>query len=191
MISVELRGGLKAAEQLRLLRIPVAARRRIMLKVGRATATEFKRTIRRHVRQATVIYPDPAERASKARFYSRTVGWKATPDQAVIFDKGLARNQRLEQGATEAQAKKMRQHGFKLSVGYIQRHFTVGLAGLILRELESGLRQQRTGRGLTARAAPKRKKRESRIVTWWGIYRDEVLATVDVPGIIRRELQTR
>lgn len=191
MITVRVAGGLRLSEQLRLLALDPNERRSILRKIGREIAKRLKKAIRKTVRESSEQFPDRAERAAKARFFSRTVGMKVTPRQVVIFDKGLVHERRLGSGATEQQARRLRQLGFRLSRGYIMRNFSQGTAGLIIREIEQDLRKTRLEAGLSARKAPGKKRGGSLVLMVWRRTHEQILAAVDIPNIIRRELALR
>lgn len=193
MISVELRGALKLRDQLKLVAISPAQRRSVLLKVAREVAKRLKLAIRKTVQasQIPLIYPDRAARSAGARRFSRLVAYRAGSDQAVVFDKGLERQRTLAEGATEEQARKLRKLGFKLSVGYIQRHFSQGLAGLLIREMETESRKDRAARGLSPRKAPRDKRRGSLVMLVWRKHGAAILKGVNVPELIRLELATR
>lgn len=170
----------RTRERLAFLALPATQRRTILRRVAKAIADRLKKQIRAHVRQSPVpeIFPSREERTAAARRFSRTVAYRATADQAVVFDKGVEHEKRLKANATVDQARRLRELGFRLSLAYIRRNFSFGLAGLIIRELENELK----------RKAPKRRGRGSIVLAVWRIYGSRILDEVDIRGLVKREM---
>jgi len=180
MIEVKLIGLERVRERLAFLALPARRRREILRQVGKAVADRLKKQIRAHVRQSPVpeIFPTREERTAAARRFSRMVAWRATSEQAVVFDKGLEHERRLKDRATIAQARRLRELGFKLSVAYIRRKFSMGLAGLIIRELEKDVKRKAS-----------RRKRGSLVLAVWRIHGSRILEDVDVATLVKREME--
>lgn len=179
MITVRVAGELRLREQLRLLALAPNERRSILRKIGREIAKRLKKAIRRQVRTAQAgTFASRDEQRRKARKFAALVKVRATSREVVIFDKGAAGGRQGEREASEKQARRLRTLGFRLSVAYIRRNFSSGLAGMLIRELETE----------TGGARERRSRRGSLVLMVWRRTREQILAGLDIPNIIRREL---
>jgi hypothetical protein len=113
------------------------------------------------------------------------VARKATADSAVLYDTGHGHRirKRRTAGATEAQAQRLRELGFRLGKRYIMRRFSPELAGYLIRKIE------------TAKGIERRRLRKTRsgslILLVWRERGEEMLAAVDPVAVFRRFIKAR
>jgi len=187
VIRVSVEGHLRLAEQLRLLALSRAERRRL----NGWLAGDLQRAMRRAVRERVEASPlelfegDERVRKRKARSFAAMVARRATADSAVLYDTGQGHRSRKRKttGATAAQAMRLRELGFRLSKRYIMRRFTPELAGYLIRKIE------------TAKGIQRRRLRKTRsgslLLLVWRERGEELLATVDPVAVFRRFIKAR
>lgn len=187
MIRVAIRGQLRLAEQLRLLALSRRERRRL----HGWLAGDLQRAMRRAVRERVEASPlelfegDERVRKRKARSFASMVARRATADTAVLYDTGRGHRARRRKtnGATEAQALRLRELGFRLSRRYIMRRFSAELAGYLIRKIE------------TARGIERRRLRKTRsgslLLLVWREQGEQILAAVDPAAVFRRFITAR
>jgi len=188
MISVSLSGHLKLSEQLHWLAMPPVERRRVHVWLAGDLERALKRAIRETVDSSSLQHfeGDAAQRKRKARSFAGMVGKRATADEAILFDKGTGHPKRRAKNdgrATEAQALRMRELGFKLSPRQIRRRFSQPLAGYLIRKIE-------TSKGIERRKLKKLRK-GSLIPMVWREHGTEILAGVDPANVLRRYLKSK
>jgi hypothetical protein len=187
VIRVAIRGHLRLAEQLRLLSMSRADRRRL----HGWLAGDLQRAMRRAVRERVEASPlehfdgDERVRKRKARSFAAMVARKATADTAVLYDTGQGHRVRKRKttGATEAQALRLRELGFRLGKRYIMRRFTPELAGYLIRKIE-------TAKGIERRRL-KKTRSGSLLLLVWRERGEQILAAVDPVAVFRRFITAR
>jgi hypothetical protein len=187
VIRVSVEGHLRLAEQLRLLALSRAERRRL----NGWLAGDLQRAMRRAVRERVEASPlelfegDERVRKRKARSFAAMVARRATADAAVLYDTGQGHrvSKRKTTGATEAQATRLRELGFRLSKRTIMRRFTPELAGYLIRKIE------------TAKGIERRRLRKTRsgslLLLVWRERGEQILAAVDPANVFRRFIKAR
>jgi len=188
MISVSLSGHLKLSEQLRWLALPSIERRRVHAWLAGDLERALKRAIREIVEASSLEHfdGDATQRKRKARSFAGMVGRRATADEAILYDKGTGHPKRRAKSdgrATEAQAERMRELGFKLTVRQIRRRFSQSLAGYLIRKIE-------TSKGIERRKHRKLRK-GSLIPMVWRERGPDILAGVDPANVLRRYLKAK
>lgn len=188
MLRVELRGLLRLQEQLRLLRLKPGDRRRVHSFWGK----DLQQALRKRVRE-TVLSSDaelfggqPRTQKRKAASFARMVGYKATPDAAMLLDKDFARRghgfaaPRSKDGkATAAQATRLKELGSRWTRKGI-RKMPQGVAGRYIRKLE-----QAQGRGSARRQAG------SLILKVWREQGEQILAHSEPAQVLQRFLSAK
>jgi len=187
VIDVSIRGHLRLAEQLRFLALSPADKRRVHGWLARELERAMRKAVRETVLASSLEHFEGDERLRrrKARSFASMVGRRATAEQAVLFDKGHGHRftKRKTAGATEAQAERLRELGFRLSKRTIMRRFSPELAGYLVRKIE-------TAKGLE-RKRRKRTVNGSLILLVWREQGEELLAAVDPVNIFRRFVRAR
>lgn len=147
----------------------------------------MRKAVRERVEASPLSLFDSSDRVRrrKARSFARMIGRAATAEKAVLFDKGIGHNRpaRSGDGATEEQAERMRELGFRLSKTAIRRRFSKALAGFIIRDTE-----QRRG---IVRKRRRASLNGSLILMVWREEGETILAQVNPEAVFRRFIRAK
>lgn len=188
-IDLKMEGALKLSEQLRALALPRREKRKLHLWIADAVARRMKKDVREFVNASPLKLFDgsASTRKRQARFFASQVGRRATADNGVVFDRrSRPKRARKSEAATDEQAARMKELGFRRSKKWIKQRFSFRLAGLVIRKME-------TAAGVTAarRSRRSRFREGSLLLLVWRERGEEIVTAVDPVKIIRGFLRAR
>lgn len=192
MIRIDLSGHLRLGEQLRLLGLTPAERRRIHRRIGREVAKRLKDKVSWFYRREYPGREGGAERRRLTRKVRAAVGWRASAADVLLYDKEAARQaallRRRGDPPTDEQIRALREEvGFRLTPSYLKLRFTLGLAGAIIR-------RHRQGRRAAGELRKYRRKQAGQGQQYFLLsdllddYLEEVVAASRIAEIVREEL---